>query len=366
MTILEANPTPDTKQKTGRTIGFLIFVCTFYPYQMKITRLFIIVLFLPILYSCESNYKKISLAGEAQGTYYAITYFDKNGRNYQPQIDSLLRAFDLSVSLWVDESVISRINRGDTTVVPDEVFIYNFNLSKQISQQSEGYFDFTIGPLASAWGFHRRNKLEMSNNQIDSLMALVDFNKVSLIDGKVVKEDPRMSFDFNAIAQGHSVDLIVEMLDSFGLQHFLVDVGGEIVARNTKPDGSYWQVGIESPASNRDDERDVDVIVSLKNKGLATSGSYRKYFEKDGLRYSHTISPKTGRPVDHNLLSVTVMADNAAEADAWATAFMVMGLEKSVEMIKKHSNLEAYFIFWTSEGTYGTFATEGMRKLIKN
>lgn len=332
---------------------------------MKFLPFILLTVLILILSGCNNQYKKVSLAGEAQGTYYAITYFDKQGRNFQPQIDSLLRAFDLSVSLWVDESIISRINRDDTTVVPDDVFIFNFNLSKEISQQSEGYFDFTIGPLVSAWGFHRRNKLEMNPSQIDSLLELVDYNKVSLVEGRIIKTDPRMSFDFNAIAQGHSVDLIAEMLDGFGLKHFLVDVGGEIIARNKKPDGSSWQVGIESPASSRDDGREVNVIVSLENKGLATSGNYRKYFEKDGLRYSHTISPKTGRPVDHNLLSVTVLADNAAVADAWATAFMVMGIDKSIEMIEKIKELEAYFIYWTPEGEYGAYATSGMQKLIK-
>ncbi|MBK9290133.1 MAG: FAD:protein FMN transferase [Bacteroidetes bacterium] len=315
--------------------------------------------------SCRQSpeMKKIVLQGETQGTYYAITYYDPQGRNFQDKVDSVLTVIDNSLSLWIDNSIISRINRGDTSAVPDDHFIYNFLLSKEVSAATDGYFDFTIGPLVSAWGFHRRNKMEMTPQTIDSLKSLVDFRKVRIENNRVVKDDPRISFDFNAVAQGYTVDLIAELFDGLGVQHFIIDIGGEIVARNHKPDGSPWRVGIETPAGSKDDERKIETIITLENKGLSTSGSYRKYFEQDGRRYSHSIDPTTGYPVQHNLMSVTVLAENAALADAYSTAFMVMGMEKAMEIIPFLGNIEAFFIYF-EDGQYKTKATPGMESLI--
>lgn len=312
----------------------------------------------------KAELPRMNLAGEAQGTYYAITYYDAEQRNFQQEIDSILKAVDLSVSLWVDHSLINRINGGDSTVAVDQIFKDNFNKSIEISQLSDGYFDFTIGPLAQAWGFHRKNKMELSSGQIDSLRKLVDYRKVHLVGDQILLDQPNMSFDFNAVAQGYSVDLIGAFLDQKAVKQYIIDIGGEILARNRKPDGTRWRVGIEKPSEKADDGRVIQEIIELENQALATSGSYRKYFEMDGKRYSHAISPKTGRPVDHNLLSVTVMASDAATADALATAFLVMGLDEAKKHIAYTQGIEAYFIYWTPDKTYGSFATEGMRKQI--
>ncbi|MBW7847650.1 MAG: FAD:protein FMN transferase [Bacteroidales bacterium] len=308
--------------------------------------------------------ERFNLAGEAQGTYFAITYYDAAKRDFRLQVDSILKAVDESVSLWVEKSLISRINNGDSGVIVDRIFRDNFNKSLQVSLLTDGYFDFTIGPLAQAWGFHRKNKLELNDRQIDSLRNLVDFRKVHLRGDTVSMDMPNMRFDFNAIAQGYTTDLIAAFFDRQGIKSYLIDVGGEIFARNTKPKGERWRVGIEKPSENADDKRVIQEIIELENKALATSGSYRKYFEMNGKRYSHAINPKTGRPVDHNLLSVTVMADDAMTADAFATAFLVMGLEKAENVIKTVPGLEAYFIYWTPDHRYGTFATEGLKKCI--
>lgn len=324
-------------------------------------------LLVPVLLvlSCNSskNLHRVSLAGETQGTYYAITYLDAKERNFQEQVDSILKAVDMSASLWIDNSIISRVNNGDSLVEADQIFIDNFNLSKEVSRLTDGYFDFTIGPLAQAWGFHRKGKMELTGAQVDSLHRLVNYNMVHL-DGNIVKMDMKgMKFDFNAIAQGYTVDLLAKMLDEKGVKHFIIDVGGEIIARNRKPDGSNWRVGIEKPSENSNDERVLQEIIQLENKALATSGSYRKYFEKDGKRYSHAISPKTGYPVDHHLLSVTVLADNAAYADALATAFLVMGLENSKLYLSKLTQVEAYFIFWSEKNEYEVYLTDGMKQM---
>jgi thiamine biosynthesis lipoprotein len=326
---------------------------------------FILIVLVAVL-SCNRHVelKKVVLQGETQGTYYAITYYDPEGRVFQKSVDSLLGVIDNSLSLWVDSSLISRINRGDTAAVPDEHFIYNFMLAKEVSAATDGYFDFTIGPLVSAWGFHRKNRIEMNDRIVDSLKALVDFRKVRLENKRIVKDDPRISFDFNAIAQGYTVDLLAELLDGFGIEHFIVDVGGEIVARNRKPDGSMWRVGIEAPAADKNDERKIEKVVFLQNKGLSTSGNYRKYFEHDGKRFSHSIDPTTGYPVQHNLMSVTVLAESAAIADAYSTAFMVMGIDKALEIIPLLGGIEAFFIYY-EDGQYKTKATPGMESLME-
>lgn len=314
--------------------------------------------------SHTSEPQRFNLAGEIQGTYYSITYYDAQGRNLQVAVDSVLDAVDQSVSLWVDQSILSRVNSGDTTVELDQIFLVNYYLSKEVSALTNGYFDFTIGPLAQAWGFHRKQHVDMSSKQVDSLRQLVDYQNVTLHNNKLHFEKPGMRIDFNAIAQGYTTDLIADLFDSLQIKNFIIDVGGEILARNKKPDGSHWRVGIEHPTSNANEDRTIQVIVNLENLGLATSGSYRKYFEKDGKRFSHAISPKTGYPVDHNLLSVTVLAKSAGLADALATAFLVMGLDESKETLKRIPDVEAFFIYWTPEHTYETYSTEGMQKII--
>ncbi len=319
-----------------------------------------------IIVSCSNHTKsyKINLAGEAQGTYYAITYFDAQNRNFQAEIDSLLKAFDQSVSLWVAESIISRVNNGDTTVVLDDAFRYNFELSKKMASLTDGYFDFTVSPLVEAWGFSFKGKISMTEKRVDSIKTLVNWKNVALKDGKVIKSDPGIRFDFNAIAQGHSVDLVSEFLESKNIDSYLVDIGGEIYAKGSKPDGVKWRVGIEKPALNSNDARSIQQVIEIKDKGLATSGSYRKYYEENGKRYSHAIDPKTGYPVTHNLLSVTVIAPSTAEADALATAFLVMGLEKSKKLLETLPEIEAYFISWGEKDEFVMDWTKGFNSYM--
>lgn len=344
---------------------FFIFVGSNQP-NMYIKQLGITILACLVLIACQQKkIEPISVAGMTQGTYYAITYYDQEGRNFQTAIDSLLEAVDVSLSLWNDQSVLSRVNQGDTTVGLDPIFLSTFLISKEMSALTDGYFDFTIAPLVNAWGFHRQKKMELTQRQIDSIQDLVDYHKVRIERGKVVKDDPRMSFDFNAIAPGYTVDLMSQMFDSLNLQHFIIDIGGEITARNAKPDGEPWLVAIERPSHTKDEERSIDVVLELVNRSVATSGSYRNYFEKDGKRYSHAIDPKTGYPVEHNLLSVTVVADNAATADALATAFLVMGFEKAKKLLEDLPDVDAYFIFWKEDGSYEEIFTPDMYKLIK-
>ena len=313
--------------------------------------------------SCGKQPQKVILQGEAQGSYYAITYFDEQGRNFQHEIDSIFHAVDKSVNLWVNNSVIMKVNRNEEVTL-DSIFIDNFRIAQEVAQLSEGYFDPTISPIVAAWGFSYKHGDSITSQLIDSLKQLVDYRKVHIENGKVIKENPAMTLDFNAIAQGYTSDLIAAFLDSRGITNYLVDTGGEIMARGGKPNGQPWIVGIEKPAENEDSERIVHTRIALRDKGLVTSGSTRKYVERNGKRYSHCIDPHTGYPVEHQLLSATVLAESSVWADALASICMVMGMEKSIPIIENMDGVEAYYIFVNEKGDLETFATEGFQKLI--
>ncbi len=316
--------------------------------------------------SCKSDHaiQPIHLQGEAQGTYYNMVYYDSLHRNLHRQVDSILKAFDQSVSLWVPTSVISRVNRNDTTVVLDGYFVGNFKDSQKVSKATNGAFDMTVGPLVEAWGFGFESREKVGKKIVDSLLPLVGYQKIKLENGKVIKADPRMQIDFNGIAQGYSDDVIGKFFDSLGIHNYLIDIGGEVKAKGMKPDGKYWRVGIEKPSADSVSPRTLKAVIVLHNQSVATSGSYRKYYVVNGIRYSHTIDPQTGYPVQHSLLSVSVLAKNTALADAYATAFMVMGYKKSRAFVENHPGLEAMFIWSANDGRFKTYATPGFRKLI--
>lgn len=317
---------------------------------------------LAVLASCGKQPEKVVLQGLVQGSYYAVTYYDEQNRNFQREIDSIFHAVDMSVNLWVDSSIISKVNRNEEVTL-DSIFIDNFNIAQKAALLSDGYFDPTISPIVAAWGFSYKSGDSLTPQLIDSLRQLVDYRNIRIENGKVVKENPAMTLDFNAIAQGYTSDLIARFLESRGVKIFLVDTGGEIMARGEKPDGKPWIVGIEKPAENMDSERIVQTRIALRDKGLVTSGSTRKYVERNGKRYSHCINPKTGYPVEHQLLSVTVMAENSVWADALASICMVMGKERSLPLIQGMDGVEAYYIFVNDKNELETFATEGFRVL---
>jgi len=307
-------------------------------------RLTITILVLLIIVSCGRTPRKIEYSGITQGSYFAITYYDEAGRTFEAEIDSIFKEVDNSVSLWNENSIIRKVNRNEDVVV-NQIFKDNFEWARKASEFSDGAFDATIGPLVSAWGFHYKKELEMTPQMVDSIRQLVDYRKIQIIDDKVVKANPNMTLDFNAVAQGYTADIIGEYLETKGIENYLVNVGGEIMVKGTKPHGQMWTIGIEKPAENFDSEQSVQMKLQLKDKGIVTSGNYRKYIEKDGVRYSHSIDPKTGYPVEQNLLSVTIIADNASWADCLATVCMIVGKEKASQLLASQDGLEAYFIY---------------------
>lgn len=288
--------------------------------------------------------EKQQFFGTTQGSYYSIIYFDEQNRNFSSDFDSIFKEIENTLSLWDENSMIRKVNRNEDVEL-NQIFIDNFNYAMEAAELTDGLFDPTVGPLVSAWGFHYKEGMEMTPAIVDSLRQLVDYRKVKIENGRVVKANPNMTLDFNAVAQGYTTDMIGEFLLSKDVNNFLVDVGGEIMARGSKPNDEPWKVGIEKPAATKDSERIVQEIVELNNQSIVTSGNYRKYVEKNGKRYSHSLNPKTGYPSENNLLSATVICDNTAWADCLASICMVVGMENAMEILETQENVKAYFIY---------------------
>ena len=337
-----------------------------------------LLLLLPLLamIGCrQPNPEPISLNGNAQGTFYSIIYFDSLNRNLQPQIDSILDAFDMSCSLWKENSLLRRVNRGETDSL-DYVLQSLFQYARIMHEYTDGAFDCAMGELIRAWGFAFDSLSEMTPEVIDALMANAERSRQFRVSIDASdKANPRFSlqhlegseYNFNAVAQGAAVDLLSQYLLSQGIESHLINLGGEVIAHGLKPDGKAWIVGIERPAKAKDSNPQVELAIRLENRSVVTSGSYRKYYEKDGTRISHTIDPTTGRPVTHTLLSASVVSDESWYADAMATAFMVMGLERSLEFIASHSydpNIQAALFIYDSCGTYKTYSTPAFDSLV--
>lgn len=310
------------------------------------------------LAACQSEAPKYThLEGQAQGTTFHITYLDADGRNFSGQVDSLFRLMDRSMSLWDSMSVISRVNRNEADVVVDEHFSAVFRRSQEIAAATDGVFDITVGPLVRAWGFSYKKGLPPPDSaQVDSLRQIIGFQKTQLENGVLKKADPRMEVDMNAIAQGYTVDVLADFLEKQGVQNYMIEVGGEVRTLGQNERGETWRIGIDKPVEGEGKGRPLQTVVPISGKSLATSGSYRKFVERDGKKYSHAIDPRTGYPIAHSLLSVTVIADDCTTADAYATAFLVLGLEKSVE-IAERLGVQFYAIYADADGNLQVWST---------
>jgi len=331
------------------------------------TRLLFFQLFLLLaLSSCRQKPEFSSFAGTAQGTTYSIVFENSAKRDpfgLKAEIEKILSDFDMSLSLYKDSSILSRINRNEKAE-PDEFFIVVFRKSVEISQLTNGAFDITVGPLVRAWGFGPDEHKDVSALKIDSLLQYVGIEKVQLTDGQVLKSDPGVKLDFNAIAQGYSVDVVCRFLDTMGITSYLVEIGGEVRVKGNKGD-SLWRIGIDRPEDNNmSPGENLEAVIEMKDRSLATSGNYRKYYVENGIKYSHTIDPKTGYPAKNQLLSATILAADCATADGIATACMVMGKEKSIEFLDLHPEFDAYLIYSDDSGNFKTWITEGLKEYI--
>jgi FAD:protein FMN transferase len=323
----------------------------------------VFILFLAACQTKKSEYLKIT--GFAQGTTYHITYENSNNIDYSADIDSILKAFDKSCSMYDSTSIISRINNNDSTVEADDWFIDVFKKSAEVNTLSEGALDITVGPVVHAWGFGNAPIAKHDTAYIDSLLQFVGMDKVKLEGRKITKKYPGVSLDVNAVAQGYSVDVVSKFFEVKGIKNYLVEIGGEVRCKGTNANNKFWHIGIDKPTDgNLTPGEELQAVIELNNKSLTTAGNYRKFFVENGVKYGHTIDPKTGFPAKNTLLSATVICNDAITADAWDTAFMVLGLEKSKELLKKLPGIEVYFIYSNSKGEFEVFFSEGMKKMI--
>ncbi len=297
------------------------------------------------------------------GTVYKVTY--QYDENLKEEIEAALKRFDGSLSPFNDTATITRVNHNED-FVPDTFFINVFRRSMEISKETDGAFDITVAPLANAWGFGFKKGTFPDSAMIDSLQEITGYTKVNLsAEGKVMKQDPRIMLSCSAIAKGYAVDVIAQLLEQKGIRNFMVDIGGEIVVRGENPKKDLWRIGINKPVDDSlSMNQEIQTVLNITNIGMATSGNYRNYYYKDGKKYAHTIDPRTGYPVQHNILSATVIARDCMSADAYATAFMVMGLEEAEQFANAHPDIDACFIYSDENGKLQTFLTNGMEKYV--
>jgi len=320
-------------------------------------------LFLFLLISgCTKKVEYRTIDGFTQGTTYHIAYSADIPDSLNAVVDKILTDIDNSLSVYNDSSVISNVNRG-VDIPLDSLFIEVFNKSVEIYNISKGAFDISGAPMFDVWGFGFKNREKVTQDDIDSIKQFVGMDKVRIENGKVVKSDSRLTLNANAIAQGYTSDVIAGAFDKLGIMNYMIEVGGEIFCKGHNSKGTEWSVGIDKPIEgNVIPGEDLQEILSLSGKGLATSGNYRKFYEEDGKKYAHTIDPRTGYPVTHSLLSATVVANDAMTADALATYFMVVGLDEAKAYLDSNPDVDAYLVY-SESGKFQVYKTDGIKTL---
>lgn len=336
-------------------------------------RLLVLLSLFFINFSCTKpkQTKVKSIKGNALGTTYSILYYASAEENkleqkvFKHSLDSIFKVVNKSLSTYLPTSDISKIKNGDTTVVVDHMFKDVFNLSKKIYTKTDGYFDPTVGKMVNAWGFGpEKYNLQMTDKVVDSLMQYVGFDKVKLTtDNKIIKTSSEVYLDFNAIAKGYCIDRIGEYLNKNKVNNYLIELGGELLAKGNKPENKPWIVGVDDP--NQTTERNLITTLKLFDAGMATSGNYRK-FKTDSLGniFVHIIDTKTGYNKPSAILSASVIAPNCAIADAYATAFMAMPFKQSKKLVEEDSTLESYLIYSDSTNAINVYASKGFKALL--
>lgn len=297
--------------------------------------------------------------GKIFGTYYNIKY--EHTERLDSAILERLRMVDNSLSMFNQQSAVAKINRNESTH-GDDYLCKVLSLALSISHETEGAFDVTVAPLVNLWGFGFERIDTVSPLMIDSLLEFVGYKKVQLVEKEVLKSDPRVMLDFSSIAKGFGVDVVARFLDSVSVNNYMVEIGGEVVVKGTNSNGNAWTIGVSEPVEDGGEE--LNTLLHLSSGGLATSGNYRRFYYKNGKRYAHTVDPKTGYPVEHQLLSATVLAKDCATADAYATAFMVMGKDATQKFLEHKENIDAYLIYVDDRGQLNTWSTEGMKRYL--
>lgn len=321
------------------------------------------------------------MTGYTQGTTYTIITGEDSLFVTKNEVEQLLAQFDTSLSTYISKSIVTKFNRspiGTNSYTDNNNFFQQcLEESIEVYKMTEGAFNPSVYPLVAGWGFLKDPKIEMDQHVVDSLLQLtgfeegVDFSYTRLTNEQfsLIKKKNNLRFDFNAIAQGLSVDEVAKLMEKKGHVNYFVEIGGEVKVKGRNREGHFWRIGVDAPKESNDGReqvRDITNVVNLRYGAVATSGNYRKFYEKDGMKYSHTINPKTGYPVQHTLLSATVWSDKCSKADAYATAFMVMGLDETKNFLDTHPELklEVLLIFSNEKGRMEKFFTPGMKKFL--
>lgn len=311
---------------------------------------FLIILIIGTYFAAKGNKDKTTFqsnTGTVFGTTYHTSY--QYGEDLEEEILQSLKAVDNSLSMFNENSTVSKINRNESAET-DELFRNVFELAQRVSKETDGQFDVTVAPLVNAWGFGFKNDQTPDSAQVDSLLELVGYDKVTLVDENLKKKDDRIIMDFSAIAKGFGCDEVARMFREKGIENFMVEIGGEVVTGGTNSKGLAWKIGINKPENDSTLlSNDIEKVIQLSNCALATSGNYRNFYYKGDKKIAHTINPSTGYPVQQDILSSTVLAPSCAEADAFATSFMVMGREKAMQILEKNSQIMAFFIYMDNE-----------------
>lgn len=301
--------------------------------------------------------------GQIFGTTYHITY--QSDKDLHREILQRLQLVDQTFSTFNDESIISKINRNEPVKL-NQMFIEVFDLAKTVSKDTHGAFDITVAPLVNVWGFGFKSGTPPTKAVIDSLRHLTGYEKVKLIGSKVRKQDPRIMLDCSAIAKGYGSDVMAQYLRSRDVENFMIEIGGEIVVQGNSDKRLPWKIGVTKPTDDSTQvNNELQTVLNVSNTAMATSGNYRRFYYKNGKKYAHTIDPKTGYPVQHNILSATVLANTCAKADAYATSFMVLGLEKTQQVLQHHPDLMVYLIYADGQGKNKVWYSPSLKKAIQ-
>jgi thiamine biosynthesis lipoprotein len=310
-------------------------------WQIPFLALLIVGTVLIIRQQQSTPYQKC--AGTIFGTTYHITY--QYDDDLQPELEARMMEVDSALSMFNKESIISRINNNQPVEL-NAMFVEVFRLAQDISKDTDGAFDITVAPLVNAWGFGFKHEQMPDKHAVDSLKAIIGYQKVSY-DGKHIKKsDPRIMLDCSAIAKGYGVDAVASLLDEKGISNYMVEIGGEVVTHGISEKRIPWKIGVTKPTDDPlVDGNELQTVLNLTDKAMATSGNYRNFYYKGKRKYAHTINPKTGYPVQHNILSATVLTNRCVRADAYATAFMVMGFDGAKKVLERNPDLMAYIIY---------------------
>ncbi|MGQ1890297.1 FAD:protein FMN transferase [Thermophagus sp. OGC60D27] len=336
-----------------------------HPYSFRHITLPIILVLMVV--ACSPREKWVKNQGSVFGTYYHLIYKSPQGKDLNKAVLAALDSVNSALSTYDTLSVISRFNRSKNGIIENNIH-FNTVLSagRTITKATDGAFDMTVAPLVNAWGFGFSKKQSITPTLIDSLLSLVGMQQVQIRGDSLIKKIPGLMIDASAIAKGYGVDMAAKVLEQHGCTNYLVEIGGEIFSKGRNQKNEPWRIGIDKPIDDPSaSKREIQVVIKLSGKAMATSGNYRQFYidEKTGRKYAHTIDPRSGMPVQHSLLSASVITDNCMTADAYATACMVLGLEKSLDLFCHHPDLEGYFIYDTPEGMK-TATTPGFKKYM--